>query len=94
MISGFLPFPTAGDTFFFKGNSYWVLKSGRMDHDTVNSKSIATDWMFCPTPTPAVQSPFPPQCPKCPCDKNQASTFTGPSFLLIAILFHCVSVLI
>ncbi|XP_060795393.1 matrix metalloproteinase-25 [Neoarius graeffei] len=84
----------AGDTYFFKGNSYWVLKSGGMDQDTVNPKSTATDWMFCPTPTPAIQSPFTPHCPKCSCDINKASTFTGPSLLIISMLFQCISVLI
>lgn len=65
-----------------------------MDQDIVNLQSTATDWMFCPTPTPAIQSPFTPHCPKCSCNINKASTFTGPSLLLISILFQCISVLI
>ncbi|MCI4384021.1 hypothetical protein PGIGA_G00033640 [Pangasianodon gigas] len=84
----------AGDTYFFKDNSYWVLKSGGMDQDIINPKSTATDWMFCPTPTPAVQYPPTPRCGKCDCDNNKASTFTGPSLLLISILFLCISVVI
>ncbi|KAG9349981.1 hypothetical protein JZ751_026334 [Albula glossodonta] len=43
-----------GDAYFFKGNSYWVVKSGGMDQDTVTPKSTAVDWLRCaPTPTPA-----------------------------------------
>ncbi|XP_030649765.1 matrix metalloproteinase-25-like [Chanos chanos] len=36
-----------GDTCFFKGTFYWVLKRGEMDQETVSQKSIATDWMKC-----------------------------------------------
>ncbi|XP_053496172.1 matrix metalloproteinase-25 [Ictalurus furcatus] len=84
----------AGDTYFFKDNSYWVLKSGGMDQDKVNPKSTATDWMFCPTPTPDIQSPFTPHICKCNCKSNKASTLTGSSLLLISILFQCICVLI
>lgn len=64
-----------------------------MDQEIINPKSTATDWMLCPTPTPAVRSPFTPQCPKCTCG-NKASTFTEPSLLFISILFYCIGALI
>ncbi|KAK3529239.1 hypothetical protein QTP70_021906 [Hemibagrus guttatus] len=81
----------AGDTYFFKGNSYWVLRTGEMDQDTVTLKSIATDWMFCPapSPTPAIN----PRCGTCRCSVNKASTLTGTSLLLVSVLFQCISLL-
>ncbi|KAK2866003.1 hypothetical protein Q7C36_002059 [Tachysurus vachellii] len=81
----------AQDTYFFKDNSYWVLKAGEMDQDTVTTKSTATDWMFCPTLSPTPVSN--PRCGKCTCDVNKASTFTGPSLLLISTLFQCIRML-
>ncbi|TSK14511.1 Matrix metalloproteinase-25 [Bagarius yarrelli] len=81
----------AGDTFFFKGNSYWVIKSGEMDQDSVKPKSTATDWMFCPipSPTPAIN----PRCGKCRCAVNKAGPLNGPSISLMLLLFQCISIL-
>ncbi|KAI5102994.1 matrix metalloproteinase-25-like, partial [Silurus meridionalis] len=83
----------AGDTYVFKGNSYWVLKSGGMDQDVLNPKSTATDWMFCPTPTPPVQYPLTPNPCRCSCDVKNASTLAGTSSLVILIMVRCISVL-
>ncbi|XP_048868879.1 matrix metalloproteinase-25-like [Brienomyrus brachyistius] len=38
------------DLYFFKGNSYWILKNGEMNHEAIISKSVAVDWMKCPKP--------------------------------------------
>ncbi|TRY82689.1 hypothetical protein DNTS_007593 [Danionella cerebrum] len=48
-----------GDAYFFKNNSYWILKSGGLDQDTVSHRSTALDWMMCPeaTPTKSAEDP-------------------------------------
>ncbi|XP_062859517.1 matrix metalloproteinase-25 [Trichomycterus rosablanca] len=83
----------AGDTYFFKDNSYWALKRGGMDQEVVSPKSTAVDWMHCSTPPPSTQSPNNPcsWAGKCRCPPNDASKLTGHSWLLIVILFQCVT---
>ncbi|XP_061081267.1 matrix metalloproteinase-25 [Conger conger] len=64
-----------GDTYFFKDNSYWVVKSGGLGHEAVTPKSIAVDWMRCPppsTPTQSSDSCNPRGQKKCSCAGNRA----------------------
>ncbi|KAJ8251098.1 hypothetical protein GJAV_G00217230 [Gymnothorax javanicus] len=65
---------TNGDTYFFKDNSYWVVKSGGLDHETVTPKSIAVDWMRCPPSSTPTQLPGScnPRGQNCVCDRNTA----------------------
>ncbi|KAG9342950.1 hypothetical protein JZ751_015166, partial [Albula glossodonta] len=46
-----------GDTYFFKDNSYWRLKSGGLDYETLQPNSISVDWMNCPPPSVPTHSP-------------------------------------
>ncbi|KAJ8245858.1 hypothetical protein GJAV_G00261060 [Gymnothorax javanicus] len=38
-----------GDAYFFKGDSYWVQEKGSTNQERVSPKSIAVDWMMCPS---------------------------------------------
>lgn len=73
---------SAGDTYFFKGNSYWVVKSGGLDQDVITPKSIAIDWMFCPAP-PRTTNPAVNPC-DCSCRISGASR-SPPTLWLIFI---------
>ncbi|XP_018619985.1 matrix metalloproteinase-25-like [Scleropages formosus] len=66
-----------GDAYFFKNNSYWVLKRGGLDQEHVTAKSIATDWMRCsppPTPTDSTAGSR-PRC--CDCDRDRNGSGEG-----------------
>ncbi|XP_070783335.1 matrix metalloproteinase-25 isoform X1 [Enoplosus armatus] len=72
-----------GDTYFFKDNSYWVLKSGGLNQEVVTPKSIAVDWLRCPA-GPATSPPANPRNPKdCSCDLRGSSSFLRSSWLLL-----------
>ncbi|KAK7123108.1 hypothetical protein R3I94_020029 [Phoxinus phoxinus] len=75
-----------GDTYFFKNNSYWVLKSGGLDQDTVSHRSTAVDWMKCPEPTPTKLPDNPRQKGDCYCDHNGALLMSASSWLLSVIV--------
>ncbi|KAM9837712.1 matrix metalloproteinase-25 [Aulostomus maculatus] len=73
-----------GDTYFFKNNHYWVLKSGGLYQDMVTPRSIATDWLRCPPPpvTPTKSDPK-----ECSCIlRGSSSTLKGSWLLLISVL--------
>lgn len=74
-----------GDTYFFKGSLYWVVKRGGLDNEEVTPKSIGVDWLRCPAPT-ATPAPRKPQNPKdCSCGlHNSASPVGGSVFLLLS----------
>ncbi|XDV45064.1 hypothetical protein PO909_013233, partial [Leuciscus waleckii] len=73
-----------GDTYFFKNNSYWVLKSGELDQ--VSLGSTAVDWMKCPEPTPTKLPDNPRQKGDCHCGINGALQMSASSWLLSAIV--------
>ncbi|KAM3859597.1 matrix metalloproteinase-25 [Diretmus argenteus] len=71
-----------GDTYFFKDNLYWVLKKGRMDQDDVTPKSIAVDWLRCPSPSPS-RAPGNPKAKDCVCNMNGSSVLPKSTWLLL-----------
>ncbi|XP_067285943.1 matrix metalloproteinase-25 [Pseudorasbora parva] len=75
-----------GDAYFFKNNSYWVLKSGGLDQDSVSHKSTAVDWMMCPEPTPTKLPDNPGQRGDCYCGLNGALQMSASSWLLSIIV--------
>ncbi|XP_049320703.1 matrix metalloproteinase-25 [Astyanax mexicanus] len=76
---------SAGDTYFFKGNSYWVVKSGGLDQDVIIPKSTAVDWMFCPPPPPTTKSAG-SSC-DCSCGVSGASrSFPTSRLIFISVL--------
>ncbi|XP_076844043.1 matrix metalloproteinase-25 [Brachyhypopomus gauderio] len=77
-----------GDTYFFKDNSYWVLKSGGLDQDVDSHKSVAVDWMFCPVPSPTKAGHS--GHVECICDNRGASRFGEPGLLIFLVLFSYV----
>ncbi|KAL7870053.1 hypothetical protein AOLI_G00140410 [Acnodon oligacanthus] len=86
-----------GDTYFFKGNSYWVLKSGGLDQGVITPKSTAVDWMLCPAP--ATTPSYRPRSGggQCNCGISAAPTFAAPSRLILvplALLLQSVGQLI
>ncbi|XP_017575996.1 matrix metalloproteinase-25 isoform X1 [Pygocentrus nattereri] len=86
-----------GYTYFFKGNSYWALKSGGLDEGVITPKSTAVDWMRCPAPAPTPSYKPRSGGGQCNCDVNTAPTFTAPSRLILVplvILLQCVGQLI
>lgn len=76
----------SGDAYFFKNNSYWVLKSGELDQDIVSPGSTAVDWMKCPEPTPTKLPDNPRQKGDCNCGLNGALQMSASSWLLSAIV--------
>ncbi|KAM6897959.1 matrix metalloproteinase-25 [Lycodopsis pacificus] len=70
----------AGDAYFFKDNHYWVLKNGGMNQEVVTPKSIAVDWLRCPTP-PATSTPRIPK--ECNCELKGSSSFLRSSWILL-----------
>lgn len=80
----------SGDAYFFKNNSYWVVKSGELDQDSVARRSTAVDWMRCPEPTPTTL----PGNPRggggdCNCGISGALQMSASSWLLlIAVLLY------
>lgn len=72
-----------GDTYFFKNNSYWVLKRGELGQDIVRLGSTAVDWMKCPEPTPPDN---PRQKGDCYCSFNGALQMSASSWLLSVII--------
>ncbi|RXN12067.1 matrix metallo ase-25-like protein [Labeo rohita] len=83
-----------GDAYFFKNNSYWILKSGGLDQDNVSHKSTAVDWMMCPEPTPTPLPANPRHKGECNCDLNGALQMNASSWLLFFILLLYPGVLI
>ncbi|KAG5854706.1 matrix metalloproteinase-25 [Anguilla anguilla] len=82
-----------GDTYFFKGNSYWMLKQGGINQEAVASKSIAVDWMRCaPSPT-AAYAPAKPRNEDCSCTVNRALTLRDSNWIMLLsiILIFCLS---
>nr|XP_023654372.1 matrix metalloproteinase-25-like isoform X2 [Paramormyrops kingsleyae] len=82
-----------GDTYFFKDDSYWVLKRGRLDQENVTSKSISADWMGCappPSPTPSPTNGN-AKCYDCICKKNggiKVQTFHWLFLLSVSIIIR------
>ncbi|XP_061667161.1 matrix metalloproteinase-25 [Syngnathoides biaculeatus] len=75
-----------GDAYFFKDNHYWVLKSGGLDQDVVEPKSIAEDWLRCPAPAPS-SAPSDPDGPhRCRCDLTGSSSSLTSNCLLVSVL--------
>ncbi|KAK2876886.1 hypothetical protein Q8A67_020982 [Cirrhinus molitorella] len=83
-----------GDAYFFKKNSYWILKSGGLDQDNVSHKSTAVDWMMCPEPTPTTPPDNPRRKGECNCGLNGALQMSASSWLLFFILLLYPGVLI
>lgn len=83
-----------GDAYFFKDNSYWILKSGGLDQDNVIHKSTAVDWMMCPKPTPTTRPTNPRHRGECNCGLNGALQKSASSWLLFIILLLYPGVLI
>ncbi|XP_052468081.1 matrix metalloproteinase-25-like [Carassius gibelio] len=79
-----------GDCYFFKNNSYWILKNGELDN--VSQKSTAVDWMMCPEPTKLPDNPR--QRGEYDCDQNRALQMSASSWLLLIILLLYPGVLI
>ncbi|KAG1933418.1 matrix metalloproteinase-25 isoform X1 [Pimephales promelas] len=75
-----------GDTYFFKNNSYWVLKSGELDQESVSLGSTAVDWMKCPEPTPTKPPDNPRQKGDCYCGINGALQMSVSSWILSAVV--------
>ncbi|KAI4884523.1 hypothetical protein NFI96_020489, partial [Prochilodus magdalenae] len=71
-----------GATYFFRDNSYWVLKSGGLDQEVIAPRSTAVDWMFCPVP-PTTQSPKSRSGGECNCGLSRASKFCAPPPLIL-----------
>ncbi|KAL4617822.1 matrix metalloproteinase-25-like [Arapaima gigas] len=57
-----------GDPYFFKENSYWILKGGGTEQKINTPNSTAVDWMRCPKP--------PPQDDECRCSLSGDSPVT------------------
>uniref|UniRef100_A0A671KJ31 Matrix metalloproteinase-25-like n=1 Tax=Sinocyclocheilus anshuiensis TaxID=1608454 RepID=A0A671KJ31_9TELE len=76
-----------GDAYFFKNNSYWILKNGGLDQDNVSQKSTAVDWMMCPA-NPSHKGG------KCNCGLNGALQMSASSWLLFIILLLYPGVLV
>ncbi|XP_061613080.1 matrix metalloproteinase-25 [Phyllopteryx taeniolatus] len=75
-----------GDAYFFKDNHYWVLKSGGLDQDVVEPKSIGVDWLRCPVPPPS-SAPADPDGPhRCRCDLTASSSSLTSNCLLVSVL--------
>lgn len=75
-----------GDAHFFKDDRYWVLKSGGMNQDAVEPKSIGVDWLRCPVP-PSTSAPANPDGPgRCRCDLTDASWSLASNYLLVSLL--------
>ncbi|XP_035254070.1 matrix metalloproteinase-25 [Anguilla anguilla] len=76
---------TDGDTYFFKNNSYWVVKSGGLDHETVTPKSIAVDWMRCPPPSTPTQlsGSCNARAWKCNCTRNRTVLIQASHWLIL-----------
>ncbi|KAK9965095.1 hypothetical protein ABG768_004204 [Culter alburnus] len=73
-----------GDAYFFKNNSYWVVKSGEMDQDSVTRRSTAVDWMRCPEPTPTTLPGNPRgREGECNCGISGALQMSASSWLLL-----------
>ncbi|XP_030630914.1 matrix metalloproteinase-25 [Chanos chanos] len=72
-----------GDTYFFKNNSYWVLRRGGLDQDVVSARSTAVDWMFCPVPPSS--KPTNPRAGSgdCSCAFSRASKFRNSTWLIL-----------
>uniref|UniRef100_A0A673HVC4 Matrix metalloproteinase-25-like n=1 Tax=Sinocyclocheilus rhinocerous TaxID=307959 RepID=A0A673HVC4_9TELE len=83
-----------GDAYFFKDNSYWILKSGGLDQDNISHKSTAVDWMMCPEPTPTTLPTNPRDRGECNCGLNGALQMSASSWLLFIILLLYPGVLI
>ncbi|XP_051523060.1 matrix metalloproteinase-25 [Myxocyprinus asiaticus] len=79
-----------GDAYFFKNNSYWVLKSGGLDQDSVSHRSTAVDWMMCPELTPTkLPGNQHPRGGECSCGINRALQQSASSGLLsITLLLY------
>ncbi|XP_077358091.1 matrix metalloproteinase-25 [Festucalex cinctus] len=75
-----------GDAYFFKDNHYWVLKSGGMNQDVVDPKSIAVDWLRCPVPNPTSVPANPDDPRRCKCDLTGSSSCLTSNFLLLSVL--------
>uniref|UniRef100_A0A8C2L6W3 Matrix metallopeptidase 25b n=1 Tax=Cyprinus carpio TaxID=7962 RepID=A0A8C2L6W3_CYPCA len=84
-----------GDAYFFKNNSYWILKNGGLDQDNVSQKSTAVDWMMCPEPTPT-KLPANPRHKggECYCDLNGVLQMSASSWLLFIVLLFYPGVLV
>uniref|UniRef100_A0A672RNR1 Matrix metalloproteinase-25-like n=1 Tax=Sinocyclocheilus grahami TaxID=75366 RepID=A0A672RNR1_SINGR len=76
-----------GDAYFFKNNSYWILKNGELDQDNVSQKSTAVDWMMCPA-KPRHNGR------ECDCGLNGALQMSASSWLLFIILLLYPGVLV
>ncbi|XP_002663942.1 matrix metalloproteinase-17 [Danio rerio] len=79
-----------GDAYFFKDNSYWVLKNGEMDQTSVTKKSTAVDWMMCQQETTkAPESPRRREGVNCYCDNSAGLQMSVSAWLLlITALLH------
>ncbi|XP_018592412.1 matrix metalloproteinase-25-like [Scleropages formosus] len=64
-----------GEAYFFKGNSYWIFKSGETEQEALAAKSTAVDWMRCPKP--------PPRDDNCICSFTADSTVRTADWLLL-----------
>lgn len=84
-----------GDAYFFKNNSYWVLKSGGLDQDIVSHRSTAVDWMMCQESAPT-KLPSNPRSREgnCYCDFNSSVMHSTSSWLVSVILLHYLAVFI
>ncbi|KAG5279973.1 hypothetical protein AALO_G00083560 [Alosa alosa] len=78
-----------GDTYFFKGSSYWVLGRGGLNEGPIKAKSTTVDWMKCdppgvePTPTTKVPT-------SCCCSRGLALTSTAlPWITTLALAVIC-----
>ncbi|XP_049323820.1 matrix metalloproteinase-25 [Astyanax mexicanus] len=76
-----------GDTYFFKGSSYWVLKKGRLDEDTAAAKSIASDLMKCDDFLISTHKPKMPSSKdrKCVCNTSGTASVLSSLWLIILV---------
>ncbi|XP_056325845.1 matrix metalloproteinase-25 [Danio aesculapii] len=81
-----------GDAYFFKDNSYWVLKNGEMDQTSVTKKSTAVDWLMCQRETTkAPESPRRREGENCYCDNSAGLQMrVSACLLLITVLLYIV----
>ncbi|XP_063047102.1 matrix metalloproteinase-25 [Engraulis encrasicolus] len=77
-----------GDTYFFKGSSYWVLRRGGLNEGDIQPKSSAVDWMKCDPPPPEPSAP-PKPTPPCCCRGLALSPSVLHLLSALALLLMC-----
>ncbi|XP_063077613.1 matrix metalloproteinase-25 [Engraulis encrasicolus] len=77
-----------GNTYFFKGNSFWKIEKGRLDQEEVKEESTAIEWMKCDKGAVPTR---PPGKEDCVCNitgssADEWSRATFQSVVLIAVM--------